>query len=180
MPHFTQKAKIRDYIKEKHPMLKAIYIELGFYMQNWTSFFKAKTTGDGTVVFAALLNKSTQLHMADVEDTGPVVCEILNHPEKYVGQDICICGEVIQFGDIPKVFTKVTGVPAITNTLTEEEFRAELHFMPKTVQDEVIDMLKWFQDYGYYGKEKDWTTGKKLTKLNTFEQWLKKVDWKGQ
>ncbi|CAF1445282.1 unnamed protein product, partial [Adineta steineri] len=35
------------------------------------------------------------------------------------------------------------------------------------------------EEYGYYGKNKDWTNGKQLTHLNTFEQWLKKTGWKG-
>ncbi|CAF2391042.1 unnamed protein product [Rotaria sp. Silwood2] len=179
VPHFAQKAKIRDYIKENHPTLKAIYVEPAFYMQNWSSFFKAQKSPDGTMIFALPVDEKTTLHMTDIEDTGPIVSKILEDPDKYVGKDICICGEAIQFGEIPKVFTKVTGVPAIAKTLTEEEFRSGMQFMPKLAQDEIIAMFKWFEEYGYYGKDKDWTTGKKLTALNTFEQWLKKTGWTG-
>ncbi|CAF1009207.1 unnamed protein product [Rotaria sordida] len=179
VPHFANKAQVRDYIKEKHPTLKAIYVEPGFYMQNWLGFFKAQKSADGTVVFAAPINEKTKLHMVDIEDTGPVVRKILDDPDKYVGQDICICGEAIPFGDIPKVFTKATGVPAISKTLTEEEFRSGVHYMPKPVQDEIFAMFQWFDEYGYYGKDKDWTSGQKLTALNTFEQWIKKTGWKG-
>ncbi len=118
--------------------------------------------------------------MVDIEDTGPIVREILENPEKFVGQDICICGEEIPFENVPKVFTKVTGIPAISKTLTEEEFRANFIWMPKNAQDDMFGMYKWFEEYGYYGKTKDWTTGQKLTKLNTFEQWLKNTGWKGE
>ncbi|CAF4264226.1 unnamed protein product [Rotaria sordida] len=130
-------------------------------------FFKTQKSADGTVVFAAPI------------DTCPVVRKILDDPDKYVGQDICICGEAIQFGDISKVFTKVTDVPAIAETLTEEEFRSGTQYMPKPVQNEIIAMFQWFEEYDYYGKDKDWTSGQKLTVLNTFEQWLKKIGWKG-
>ncbi len=34
MPHFSQKAEIRDYIKEKYPDLKTIYVESDYYVQN--------------------------------------------------------------------------------------------------------------------------------------------------
>jgi hypothetical protein len=180
VPHFTQKAKIRDYIREKYPTLKTIYVEPGFYMQNWKNFFKVSKSYDGTVVFPAPINQKSVIHMVDIEDTGPIVREILNNPEKYVGQDICICGDAISFGDVSKVFTKVTGIPAISKTLTEDEFRSGIKQMSKFVQDELVSMFKWFEEYGYYGKDKDWTTGKKLTTLNTFEQWLKKTGWKGE
>ncbi|CAF4430983.1 unnamed protein product [Rotaria magnacalcarata] len=118
--------------------------------------------------------------MVDIEDTGPIITAILDDPEKYVGQDICMCGEAIQFSDVAKVFTKVTGVPASVKTLTEAEYRLGMQFAPKFIQDEFLAMFQWFQEYGYYGKDKDWTTGKQLTGLNTFEQWLKKNGWKGQ
>ena len=39
-------------------------------------------------------------------------------------------------------------------------------------------MYTWFEQYSYYGKDKDWKSGQKLTKLNTFEQWFKKLDGK--
>ena len=141
---------------------------------------KASKSADGTVVFAAPVTGKTILHMADIEDTGPVVREILINPEQYVGQDICICGDAISLDDIPKIFTKVTGVPAISKTLKEDELRSQFKAMSKFVQDELLDMFNWFQEYGYYGKDKDWTTGKKLTTLNTFEDWLKKTGWKGE
>jgi hypothetical protein len=182
VPHFTNKANLRDYIKEKHSKLKAIFIEPGYYMQNWTGLFKAPKLDDGTVVFAAPMSQKAKLHLVDIEDTGPIIREILNDPEKFVGQDVCICGESIALEDVPKVFTKVTGIPAISKTLSEEEFRSALKQMQmsKFVQDELVDMYKWFEQYGYYGKDKDWTNGQKLTKLNTVEQWLKKTGWKGE
>ncbi|CAF3193729.1 unnamed protein product [Rotaria socialis] len=180
VPHFAQKAKIRDYIKENHPTLKTIYVEPGFYMQNWLSSLKPKKSADGTMIFALPVDEKTTLHMVDIEDTGPIITAILNDPEKYVGQDICMCGDAIQFSDVPKIFTKVTGVPASAKTLTEAEYRLGMQSAPKFIQDEFFAMFQWFQEYGYYGKDKDWTTGKKLTTLNTFEQWLKKNGWKGQ
>jgi hypothetical protein len=93
-------------------------------MQNWTGFFKTPKLDDGAVVFAAPMDQKAKLHLIDIEDTGPIIREILNDPEKFVGQDICICGEAIALEDLPKVFMKVTGIPAISKTLTEEEFRS--------------------------------------------------------
>ena len=180
VPEFSQKAHLRDYIKEEHPTLKAIYVEPAVYMQNWQSYFKTWKLDDGSIVFPCFLSQNANLHIVDIDDTGPIVREILNSPEKYVGQDICICGDVISFADMSKIFTKVTGLPAISKTLTEDELRVLLGSMPKTVVDELMVMLSWIEEFGFYGREKDWTTGRKVTKLNTFEDWLRKTGWKGE
>lgn len=179
VPHFTVKSKIRDYIKEKHPNLKVIYVEPGMYIQNWQVRMSLPKLDDGTVVFALPVSAKTKLHLVDIEDTGPVVRAILSDPEKYVGEDICICGEEIAFEEVPKIFTKVTGIPAIAKSETKEEFRSGMQFFPKSAQDDLFNMFKWFEQYGYYG-QKDWRSGQKLTKLNTFEDWLKQSGWKGE
>lgn len=148
-------------------------------MQNWSTFFKTQKLGDGTVLFAVPVAQQTKLYMVDINDMGPIVREIFNDPDQYVNHDICICGDALALEDVPKIFTKVTGLPATSRTLTEEEFRSGMQQAPKFVQDEVFDMCRWFDEYGYYGKTKDWTNGQKLTKLTTFEDWLKKSGWKG-
>ena len=179
VPHFSQKSQLRDYIKEKHPELKAIFVGLSFYMQNWQTFFKLTQSDDGALVFYAPIPAETKLHLVDVEDTGPVVREILKNPDKFVGQDICICGEAIAFGDLSKVFTRVTGKASVSKTVNEAEFRQMLGLMPKAGQDDLVEAYKWFEEFGCYGREKDWTTGKQIAPLNTFEEWLKKTQWSG-
>ncbi|CAF1162838.1 unnamed protein product, partial [Didymodactylos carnosus] len=180
VPHFTQKALIRDYIVEQYPQLKSIFVLPGCYVQNWLTVPPEKTN-DGTVVFRAPFDQKTKLHLVDIDDTGSIVVEILKNPDQYIGQDICICGEEIAFEDVPKVFQKVTGKPAIAQTSTEDEFRSnfEKKHMPKSAQDDLFNMYKWFEQYGYYGPKNDWKSGLKLAKLNTFESWLKKTGWTG-
>lgn len=150
-------------------------------MQNWQNQGKLPRTSDGNIaLFLAPIQTSTKLNLVDIDDMGPVVREILENPDKFVGSDICVCGEEITLDDVAKGFTKVTGIPAIAKTITEAEFREPLKQMPKVAQDDLFYMFKWFEDYGYYGKDKDWTTGQKLTKLSTWEDWLKKSGWKGE
>ena len=119
----------------------------------------------GTLVFIAPIDLQTKLHLLDIEDTGHVIREILINPETFIGHDICISGEAIRFADSSKVFTKVTGKAAISKTINEEEFRSMLYQMPIVAQDDLVDRYKWFEEYGYYDKDKDWATGQKLWKL---------------
>jgi hypothetical protein len=180
VPHVTQKAKICDYIKEKYPDLKTIFVELGFYMQNWKNYAKLSKLDDGTVVFSLPVDQKTKLRMIDVDNVGPIIREILENPETFIGQVIRLCGEEISLEDISKTFTKVTGIPAISKTLTSEEFRASLNWLPKSAVNDLWDMYKWVEIYGLYAKNRDWTNGQKIAKLNTFEEWLIKTGWKGE
>lgn len=159
--------------------MKTIYVELGFYMQNWKSYAKVSKLDDGTVVFPLPLDQKAELHMTDVDDLGPLVREILKTPENFVGQLIRVSGEEISFENVSKTFTRVTGVPAISKTLTSEEFLASICWLPKNAQDDLSDMYKWLEEYGLRGKDKDWKNGQKITKLNTFAEWLAKTGWKG-
>ncbi|CAF1208567.1 unnamed protein product [Adineta steineri] len=171
---------VSRYHYKKCRSLKTIYVELAMYMQNWRNAGKLPKIDDGTVIFAAPIDEKVQLHLVDIDDIGPIVREILADPDKFVGQDICVCGDEISLENLSKIFTKVTGIPAISKTLTEEEFRTITKQLPKTAQDNIFGMHKWIEEYGYYGKDKDWTNGQKLTKLNTFEQWLRKTGWEGK
>jgi uncharacterized protein YbjT (DUF2867 family) len=159
--------------------VKAIFIQPAYYMQNWQSFDKMPKLEDGTVVFASPMHPKTKLHIVDIDDLGAVVREILREPEKYVGKDICICAEAMTLEEMGKAFTKVTNIPAISKPLTEEECRLQWSHISPGTQTRLLNMYKWFDEYGYYGKEKDWSTGKQLVSLNTFEQWLKKSGWRG-
>ena len=148
-------------------------------MQNWVGFSKPTKLPDGTLLFSAPLSTKAKINMVDIDDTGPVVRAILGDPEKYVGQDICMTGEYASLEDVAQIFTRVTGVPAAAGSLTEEQYRSYTPNLPKPIQDEIYDMHQWFELYGYYGPNKDWTTGQKVTKLTSFEEWLKKTGWKG-
>lgn len=160
--------------------MKTIFIELGPYMQNWTTFQKVSKLEDGTVVFALPIKEKAKLNLVDVNDIGNVVREILENPEKYLNQVTYLCGEEIAFEDISKTFTKVTGIPAISKSLTPEEFRAGLVWLPKKAVDELFDMYKFFEISSFREQPRDWTSGQKVTKLSTWEDWLIKSGWKGE
>ncbi len=157
----TQKAEISDYIKEKYPELKTIFIQLPFYMQKWKTYAKLSKLDDGTAVFSLPMNETAKLRMVNVDNVGPIVREILENPEAFVGQAIHISGDEIAVEDISKVFTKVTGIPAIFKTLTSEEFRARLSWLPKIAVDDLLDMYKWVEIHRLYQKDLDWTNGQK-------------------
>lgn len=148
-------------------------------MQNWKSYAKVFKLDDGTVVFPLPSSQKAKLPLVDIDDLGPVVRVALENPEKFVGRVIYVCGEEISFEDVSKTFTKVTGIPAISKTLTKEEFCTSLGFLSKSVLDELLDMYQLYEIPDSYGNYAVRVKAQTITKLNTFEEWLKKTGWKG-
>nr|ACD54648.1 NmrA-like protein protein-like protein [Adineta vaga] len=105
-----------NYIIEKYPNMKSIFVRIVFYMQNWTTYAKVSKSDDGGIIFELPIDLKTEFDMVDVNDTGRIVREILDNSKKFVGQIINVCGDVIRFEDVAKIFTKVTGIPAISKT----------------------------------------------------------------
>ena len=148
-------------------------------MQNWKSYAKVFKLDDGTVVFPLPCSQKAKLPLVDIDDLGVVVRVALENPEKFVGRVIYVCGEEISFEEVSKTFTKVTGIPAISKTLTKEEFRTSLRFLSENILDELLDMYQLYEISDSYGNYTVRVNAQKITKLNTFEEWLKNTGWKG-
>ena len=71
----------------------------------------SKKLDDGVTVEFALpfIDESCELYQIDIDDIGPLVAEILEQPDRYVGQVLMCVGEVLEFRRVPEIFTKVTG-----------------------------------------------------------------------
>lgn len=148
-------------------------------MQNWKSYAKVFKLDDGTVVFPLPCTQKAKLPLVDINDLGSVARVVLESPEKFVGRVVYVCGQEISFEDVSKTFTKVTGIPAISKTLTREEFCASLSFLSQNMLNELLDMYQLYEIPDSYGNYALRINAQKLAKLNTFEEWLKKTGWKG-
>lgn len=148
-------------------------------MQNWDSYAKTSKLADGTVVFPLPINIKSKLYLVDVDDTGVIVRKVLENPDQYLGQMIYVVGEEIKFGDVPKVFTKVTGIPAVAKALTNEEFQQQIQWLPINAQHDLRAMYKFLEEYDPYDTTTTGIHGRNLVELNTFEQWMRKTGWKG-
>ncbi|CAF5098594.1 unnamed protein product, partial [Rotaria sp. Silwood1] len=181
VPQFSDKAIVREYISQTYPEMKTIYVMPSFYLQNWTGSYPLpiKKLKDGTVEFSLPMSLCGKLHNVDIDDLGLIVSHLLQNPENFIGQEICVCGEEVEFEEFVRIFTRVTGRQAQAKTMTEHEFRQWAQHLPENVQNYLLDMFKWMEVNGCYIPEINWRNGHVLTKLNTFETWLIKSGWMG-
>jgi uncharacterized protein YbjT (DUF2867 family) len=174
VPHFTGKNEVEEYIRTKHKNMPMTAVYAGFYWTNLapSSFFAPKTAADGTIEFVLPLQPTTKIPGFDPADTGPVVAAVLDNKEKYAGKKILLAGEYITAPEMVKIFTKVTGKPA--RHVSPPYDVLEKNGMNK----ELIEMFKYFNEYGYFNKEDISETKKIYPKIKGWEDWLKVSGWK--
>lgn len=176
VPHFTLKAKAMDYAASLgFDTLTAV--EPAAYYSNWFTFFKAVEEEDGTLVWTWPGKKGMPVSQFDVKTgTGPSVLAAAKDPEKYNGKTVLLEADLLTVDEIVSMISKELGKPARVNYQDPEVFSASF-----PGAHELSEMVKWFDEYGYYGPETDerkHASGKKIGGLMSFQEWLDTKDYK--
>jgi uncharacterized protein YbjT (DUF2867 family) len=173
VPHLTGKNEVEEYIRTKHKSMTMTAVYMGFYWTNLRPNSRSvrKSETDGAIEFILPLNPTTQIPGVDPADLGPIVATVLENREKYAGKRILVAAEYITPPEIAKIFTKVTGKPARC-------VAPPFDVLAKSgMSQELIEMFKFFNDYGTFNKE-DISEAKKINpKMKGWEEWLYVSGW---
>lgn len=187
VPSFTGKARAVEQIKEIKG-LRSIFLELGFYYQNFASYTPVKEEGD-TTVFELPLSAQTKLHAFDVSQLGQLVAMILNHPHAYTHKVVPVWGDALTGDEWAAAYTEVTGKKAVFRTIPADELRETLSRARS--KDDIHGMWQFVSEFGWMGlsKEKPDDASRALGFLRhhwpnfhprSFREWLKESKWQGQ
>ncbi|KAF2737646.1 NAD(P)-binding protein [Polyplosphaeria fusca] len=177
--HFDVKAEIEEYIRTL-PVKSAFYAP-GSFMQNFLGAMKPRPSpdNDGTYVLGDIFHDSTRVPLIDITDTGKWIGAILAEPDKYNGAFFAAAQRLYSYGEIAQIMSSFTG-----KKVKHVQFPDEVHkgFLPETIRDWYFEMFLFIRDYGYYGKDMekdvDWTAKQARGRLTTFDEFLKKADFK--
>lgn len=181
-PHFTDKARIEEYIRTLP--IKSSFIYMAFFYTNLMEFYTPVIEGD-TLVFPIYLPKDFKAPFVDpLTATGPAVLEIFSNPEKYAGKSLPVIGDMISPQEIVDTFVRVTGRKArYSSAYTRENM---LHHFPQFASnellvDEILGMAEYAVEYGYFGKDRDlfWSREVNPDSL-TWEGFLRSTGWQGE
>jgi len=181
-PHFTDKARVEQYIRTLPVTSSFIY--MAFFFTNLLEFYTPQVKGD-SLVFPIYLPKDFQAPFVDpLTATGAAVLEIFANPLRYSGKALPVVGEMISPGEIVETFTKVTGKKAEYAAAYSREDM--LKYFPEFGSNddlvrEILGMASYAIEYGYYGKERDLEWSRQVNPQSlTWEQFLRNTGWKGQ
>ncbi|CAG8848105.1 18195_t:CDS:2, partial [Gigaspora margarita] len=126
----------------------ATFIYVGFYTSNFGSMFPVITKDDGTTeLVIPEVKEDTIVEIVDAEnDTGVVVAKVIEEgPEKWNGKKVPVASELISFGKMTEILTKVTGRQFKLRSPSREEVKKEF---PSLDIDELFEMNRWLNEYG--------------------------------
>jgi uncharacterized protein YbjT (DUF2867 family) len=152
--------------------LPATFLLTSFYYQNWQSFPPSKND-KGEFVFALGMPGETKLISYDVRDTGPVVAKILADGAAFIGKTVPVFGDLAPVQDHVKIFTEVTGLPAVYNAIPTEVYAS----FPFPYAGELAHMYAYFRDVGL---QAGLDSVEPIVKLRSFKDWLQESGWKGE
>eukprot|EP00455_Lapot_gusevi_P048252 TRINITY_DN6634_c0_g3_i1.p1 TRINITY_DN6634_c0_g3~~TRINITY_DN6634_c0_g3_i1.p1 ORF type:complete len:174 (+),score=20.31 TRINITY_DN6634_c0_g3_i1:536-1057(+) len=158
--------------------LSDIIVEPAFYYSNFKEFLPPKKDENGMCVFTIPLEPNKRLTAFDVDDLGPAVANIMKHPSKFKGQHICFEGDSLTADEIVATFSEVTGQKA---RLERPSWREFMKTLDPSIAEEWGHMFGWFNEFGYYGPDRDLSTGRIANpNLKSFREWLLNCGWTGE
>jgi uncharacterized protein YbjT (DUF2867 family) len=180
-PHFTDKAKVEDYIRSLP--VRSSFVYLAFYYTNFLEYYVPRRGEDG-ITFAIYLPPDIPMPFCDpLTAAGPAVREIFDHPAQYAGKTLPVIGEFISAQEMVNTFARVTGQRArYASAYSREDL---LRHFPGFAADEhlvreLVGMVEYAVEYGYYAPERDLTWSRKIDPhAVTWEQFLKRSKWQG-
>ncbi|MCD0472452.1 NmrA/HSCARG family protein [Flavobacterium sp. JAS] len=181
-PHFTDKAKVEEYIRTLP--ITSSFIYMSFFYTNLIEFYTPVMKGD-TLVFPIYLPKDFRAPFVDpLTATGPAVLEIFSNPSKYAGKSLPVIGDIISPQEMVDTFIEVTGKKAIYSSAFSQEELIK-HFPEfgsnETLVREIIGMAEYAVEYGYFRKEHNLTWSRQTNPNTlTWEQFLRTTGWKGE
>jgi len=181
-PHFTDKARIEEYIRMLPVTSSFIY--MAFFYTNLMEFYPPAMTGD-TLVFPIYLPEDFRAPFVDpLTATGPAVLEIFSNPGLYAGKSLPVIGDIISPREMVDTFIRVTGQQAVYSSAFTRE--GLLHHFPEFGSNEllvreIVGMVEYAVEYGYFREDRDLSWSREIDRNSlTWEQFLRTTGWKGQ
>ncbi|CAF1267632.1 unnamed protein product [Adineta ricciae] len=170
LPHYMMKARIEAYIRSQQnpPLFRYVtFVHVGFYYQNFQTFFQP--TAD--LEFRVLLKPHARLPLYDVRDTGIVVAQCFEHPDRWgQGNVVPIVAQRLTMEEICEIIRRVTGNDKVRYTqLTDEQCAGQAK--------ETLDNLRWYNDYGDFEERHPEKTKEVYDKMKTLEEWIQETKW---
>jgi len=163
VPFFTNKSLIADYAKSIG--LRIVELSPSFYYSNIENLFAPKFE-NGEFVFSLPLSEDKSLTMFNVNDYGHIILNILSEFHKWEGRNIPIVGEILKLSQLPKIFTEVTGKPAIYKEI-------DLNIYAKNAHPSIVNLFRYLNEYPHFGRDVDLWLGMKIyPNMTDFKEWL--------
>lgn len=165
VPHCDIKAELEDYSKSLG--LKATYVHVAFYFENFLTYFPPQKREDGNYHFG-FPQGDTPLAMMSVEDLGSVVVSIFNNPDKYIGRTVGVVAEDDPCTVYADTMSKVLGTKTVYDYIPREVF-ASFGFPGAQEMANMFDFQRRFVPQRKTDMQESYEIN---PQMQSFEKWL--------
>lgn len=181
VPHFTDKALVADYIMTLP--IAHTFVSLAFFYTNLLEYYVPQREGERLVMPIYLPEDFRAPFVDPLTATGPAVLSIFSDPATFERKTLPIVGDMISPREMVDAFQRVTGI----ETEYRSAFRRDelLRYYPgfganELVVDELIGMVEFAVEYGYFGADDDVEWSRRLNPATlSWEQFLRSSGWRG-
>lgn len=166
VPHFDLKAQLEEYARSLD--LKATFVHVAFYFENFLTFFPPREQSDGSHTFG-FPQGDTPLSGVAVEDVGSIVSVIFENPKEYMGKVVGIVGDDLTGQQYAETMTRILGTKVAYHHVPREDFAA-LGFPGA---EDLANMFEFNRLY-IPNRQADIAACRAVNpEMQTFEAWLK-------
>lgn len=101
---------------------------------------------------------------------GRVAAYVIKHPEKYIGKEIELAGDVLTPKQMAEIFSQVQGIP-----VKHKEVPAWIFLV--LFRKELFDLIMWYRNQGYQADVKQLREKEFPGLLTTFREFLEQTNW---
>jgi uncharacterized protein YbjT (DUF2867 family) len=163
--HIEQKYKVEQILKAAG--LPTTMLRACLFMEEFWKKYTRPSILKGSFPFS--IPKDKPLHLITTKDMGRVAAYVIKHPEKYIGREIELAGDVLTPQQLAEAFSQAQG-----NTVTHKKTPAWIFLL--LMQKELYAIIRWYSTQGY---QADVTQLREEFPglLTTFSEFLQETNW---
>lgn len=104
---------------------------------------------------------------------GRVAAYVMKHPDKYIGAEIELGGDMLTPKQMTEEFSKVQGMPVVYKEVPSWIFLL-------LFRKELFDLIQWYRNKGYQADVKRLREEEFPGLLTTFSEFLQETQWANQ
>ncbi|MFN2235783.1 MAG: NmrA/HSCARG family protein [Anaerolineales bacterium] len=137
IPHFENKIEVEDYMRELRLPFTIIRPTPFMELMTEKEFYPAMATWG---VEPKIVGWDLPIPWVSVYDLGQAVANAFDDPEKWIGKDVPMCGDIKTLGENQAIFTAIDG-------RKPSRIPLPIRLFEKMAGDEFVAMWKWMDEW---------------------------------
>lgn len=167
--HIEQKYQVEQILKQAG--LPTTMLRACLFMEEFWKKYTRPSILKGSFPFSIQPNRP--LHLITTKDMGRVAAYVMKHPDKYIGAEIELAGDVLTPKQMAEAFSKVQGMP-----VSYKEVPAWIFLL--LLRKELFDLIQWYRNKGYQANVNQLREEEFPGLLTRFSEFLEETQWANQ